>query len=391
MNKNNLVIGFRKPIAMLFPSSALQRLDGTLGLKACISTMITYREFTTKSMRSKEMNSLCTVFGIDVSKKSLSVCLLSSEKEEYFTVPNNVKSFDSFLKKIDYLDLSNAKFVMEATGIYHLRIAKQLAERNYDVRVLNPLIIKRYTQMQMSRIKTDKTDSFMIARYASTLLEQYGKFKLRTNVQYKIELMLKAIDDLNKQNTMLNNQIKALNCYPFADSQIKSCYKRLVSHIDRTISKLEKQTKEILKKEFPNTYNLLKTIPGIGIRMNAIIISMLSSFKEFSNAKKAASFLGICPSPHESGSSVRGKGSISKKGSSYIRKMLFMCALSAVRYNRPCKNMYLRLKAKGKTWKQIAIAVANKLIRQAFGVLKSGLAFDANFVEKRFEKSCKSA
>ncbi len=95
-------------------------------------------------MRSKEMNSLCPVFGIDVSKESLSVCLLSSGKEEYFTVPNNVKSFGSFLKRIDYLDLSNAKFVMEAAGIYHLRIAKQLAERDYDVMVLNPLIIKRY-------------------------------------------------------------------------------------------------------------------------------------------------------------------------------------------------------------------------------------------------------
>ncbi|NOZ83761.1 MAG: IS110 family transposase [Epsilonproteobacteria bacterium] len=97
------------------------------------------------------------------------------------------------------------------------------------------------------------------------------------------------------------------------------------------------------------------------------------------------------PSPFESGSSVKTKGSISKKGSPYIRKMLFMCALSAVRFNKPCKDLYERLKAKGKVWRQIAIAIANKLIRQAFGVLKSQLAFDADFAEKRFKKSCKSA
>lgn len=337
------------------------------------------------------MNDESVIIGIDVSKSSLSVCILNSESKNYFTVPNKIKSFGRFLKKIDYLDLSNAKFVMEATGIYHLLFAKYLAERDYDVRVLNPLIIKRYSQMSLSRVKTDKSDSFMIAQYASTLLGEYGKFKLRLSVQYKMELMLKAVDDINKQKTSLHNQIEALNHNPFADNQIKSCYKELVSNMNRAISKLEKQIKEIMEKEFPDIYKLLKTIPGVGIKMNAIIISILSSFENFPSAEKVTSFLGICPSPFESGSSVKTKGSISKKGSPYIRKTLYMCALSAIRFNKPCKDLYERLKAKGKVWRQIAIAVANKLIRQAFGVLKSRLAFDANFVEKRFEKSCKSA
>jgi transposase len=155
------------------------------------------------------------------------------------------------------------------------------------------------------------------------------------------------------------------------------------------MSRLEKEIKGILAKEFSDRYKLLKTIPGIGIKMNAIIISVLSGFEDFSNAKKVTSFLGICPK--ESGSSVKGKGSISKKGNSYIRKTLFMCTLSAIRFNKPCRDLYERLKAKGKVWKQIAIAVANKLIRQAFGVLRSGLAFDADFVEKNFNGGAKNA
>lgn len=245
--------------------------------------------------------------------------------------------------------------------------------------------------MQMSRVKTDKTDSFMIAQYGITFADQCTKFKLKSKISYEVELRLKAIDDFNKQKGILNNQIEALKHHPFADNDIKGCYKRLIGNIDRAIHRLTKQIKEILEKTSSHTCNLLKSIPGIGIGMNAVIISILSEFKDFSDAEKVTSFLGICPSPCESGSSVRGKGSISKKGSPYIRKMLFMCALSAVRYNKPCKDLYLRLKAKGKSWKQIAIAAANKLIRQAFGVLKSQVAFDADFAEKRFEKSCKSA
>lgn len=110
-----------------------------------------------------------------------------------------------------------------------------------------------------------------------------------------MELMLKAVEDFNKQKTSLHNQIEALNHNPFADNQIKSCYKKLVSNMNRAISKLGKQIKEIMEKEFPDIYKLLKTIPGIGTKTNAAIISILSSFENFPSAKKVTSFLGISP------------------------------------------------------------------------------------------------
>jgi transposase len=127
--------------------------------------MTAYGEITAKYGRSKEkMNTVDPVIGIDVSKDSLSICLLNADKKKYFSISNNTKSFDSFFRKISYLNCSKAKFVMESTGIYHLKLATYLAKRNYNVRVLNPIIIKRYSQMPMSRVKTDKTDSFLIAK-----------------------------------------------------------------------------------------------------------------------------------------------------------------------------------------------------------------------------------
>ena len=85
--------------------------------------------------------------------------------------------------------------------------------------------------------------------------------------------------------------------------------------------------------------------------------------------------------PYESGTSVKGRGKISKRGSSYARKILFMCSFSACKHNKQCADLYSRMVAAGKAKKVALIAVANKLIRQAFGILKSGKPYNANYLE----------
>jgi transposase len=83
----------------------------------------------------------------------------------------------------------------------------------------------------------------------------------------------------------------------------------------------------------------------------------------------------LTPSPVESGSSVRGKGSIKKRGNPYVRQVFYMCALSAVRSNPYCKDLYERLLERGKSKTEALVAVAHKLLRQCYGVLKSRTPF----------------
>ncbi|MBA5764852.1 transposase, partial [Vibrio sp. 404] len=84
----------------------------------------------------------------------------------------------------------------------------------------------------------------------------------------------------------------------------------------------------------------------------------------------------------ESGSSVRGRSRISKVGNRKLRNMVFLAALSACTYNKACKALFDRIVAKGKSKKLALIAVANKLLKQAFAIAKSGLPYDENFVSK---------
>jgi len=113
----------------------------------------------------------------------------------------------------------------------------------------------------------------------------------------------------------------------------------------------------------------------------SMIVAVFNGFENFSTAKQACSFAGIAPAPYESGTSVKGRGSISKRGSTFARKMLYMGALVATIHNSFIKQQYQRLLQNGKSKMVALVAAANKLLRQAFGVLKSGKPFDINYVK----------
>ena len=91
---------------------------------------------------------------------------------------------------------------------------------------------------------------------------------------------------------------------------------------------------------------------------------------------------GLSPREHSSGSSIRGKVRITKMGGGLIRGKLFMCSFAAKKCNTTCKALYERLVAKGKNGKVALIAVCNKLLKQAFAIIKSGMPYQANFTSK---------
>jgi transposase len=131
--------------------------------------------------------------------------------------------------------------------------------------------------------------------------------------------------------------------------KILGYYDRIIEALKKEIEVLEKEIRELCKKYFPEEYRLLKSIPGIGDRAIAVVVSILRKFEGFKRAKEVGSFVGLCPSPVESGSSVRRKGSIKKRGNPYVRQVFYMCALSAVRSNPYCKDLYERLLERGKS------------------------------------------
>jgi len=155
--------------------------------------------------------------------------------------------------------------------------------------------------------------------------------------------------------------------------------KRQLKHLRAEIELLEQELEKIVKEQQGDLYARLKTIPGIGSKTAALLIVSTDGFKHFESNGQVSSYFGLAPTERSSGSSIRGKSRISKIGNKKVRNHLFMCSFTACKCNPQCKSQYERIVNKGKSKKLALIAVANKLVKQAYGIAKSELAYDPDY------------
>lgn len=306
--------------------------------------------------------------GIDVSKRTFDVAFFNGDSFKTVMFANDREGITSFSNEILRYQKDSIIITMEATGIYHVNLANHLHAQGYTVSVVNPLIIKRFGEMKMVRAKTDVVDARLIAQFGYE--QNPCIYTPRPYNCQKIVYYLKVIEDLLHIKTQNSNRIEALTfCYD-APKEVVDSLRKVNAFISSQIEEAEKAIKDILKYEHQEQYLRLKKIPGIGDRASSAIIGYFNEFECFETAKQVASFIGINPSPRISGTSVKGRGAISRKGNRYLRKLFFMAALSACRHNHSCQQLYKRMLLNGKDKKLALIAVANKLIRQTFVIVK---------------------
>jgi transposase len=315
--------------------------------------------------------------GIDVSMNTLDVSIFDGNLFKSKKYENSYKGFSDIEKELLNFSKGEKIISMEATGVYHLKAAVNFTEKGYVVSVINPLIIKRYGEMKMLRAKTDPVDARTIAEYGFN--EKPCKFIRKINRRERITQLLKQIDSLHEMQTQNRNRIHALNRNPDVDEKALTIYMELGEYLKSKTCEAEKRIQEILKEFYCDENKRLLKIPGVGKRISSLVIGFFGEFENFENAKQVSSFIGLNPSPKQSGISLNRGGSISKKGNSYMRKIFYMAALSASVHNTVCKKQYERLLAHGKNKKVALIAVANKLLRQIFAIVKYKRIYDINY------------
>ena len=240
------------------------------------------------------MNKDIKYFGIDISKDVFDVC---DEHQEFYQFANSISGFKKFAKLLD----TNSVCVMEATGYYHLRLAYFLIEKGIGVSIENPLKIKRYIQMHLSKIKTDKSDSKMIQAYAKECNPTlwYGASK---NQQKSLQLS-RLLSVYTKQSTQLKNKIHGETVLGNPSKAVVHSLKRQLKSLKKEMQKLESILLENVKKEHPETLTLLKSIPGIGEKTALQLLVLTDGFNRFESSKELCSYAGITPIIRQSGSS----------------------------------------------------------------------------------------
>lgn len=323
------------------------------------------------------MQTITTYVGIDISKSYFDVAIPNNNKGySHHKFDNNQNGFSALLKVLP----KESTVVMEASGPYYMRLAHFLATNAIPVSVINPLVIRRFCQMRMSRAKTDKKDSKMIAEYGC--MEKPTLWQPPKDYEIALQQMQALLANVEKEYQAANNQLESFIQTGRLNEELEELIKKELIYKQKLIDKLTREIEEKSKKHYASLLTGLESIPGLGRKTAIALIVASGGLSGFSNYRKLSSYMGLSPRIFESGTSVKGKARICKMGMARMRRILYICAWSASRYNKACRQLYERLLAKGKAKKLALIAVVNKLLKQAFAIATKQTIYNENYSTK---------
>jgi transposase len=316
--------------------------------------------------------------GIDISKASFMVARRVGKGIIWHQYANELAGFEALVASLAEM---RADFVLEYTGNYHLKLVYYLIGLGYSLSLIDPKESANYAKMRKSVSKTDKQDALRLLEYGEQF--QPKAYELPSETQQILKQQRSVLRALKKQKRALLNQMHALSYLPKLDATAQTALEKVGEVLATQIAIIEKELCQMTEEAFGEIKANLMTVKGIGEKIASSLLIATNGFQGFQNAQQVAKFLGICPTTYQSGTSVCGKGSIGRSGDPELRHLMYMGTWSALRGNQACKELYDKLRAKGKPAKVALIAVANKMIRQIFAVIKSGIPFDNDFEAKK--------
>jgi transposase len=307
--------------------------------------------------------------GIDISKRDFHAALLAGDLSTVKSFPNNSRGFRQLASWLRRSKAAGVHACMEATGIYWEKLAAFLHGEQHDVSVTNPSQIKAFAASELLRVKTDSADAGLIARFCRANRPDYwappapGVRELQTLVR-----RLEALKGDRHQ------QIS--RC---ADATREPEIRALIRSFDRAIKETERRIRLSIQNndKMREQSDLLCSIPGVAEKTAAVLMAEVFLRSDFSGAKQVVAYAGLAPRIRQSGTSLRSKGGLSKSGNSRVRKCLFFPAIVGSTRNPALKAFAGRLASKGKPKMSVVGALMRKLLVLCYGVLKSGVPFNA--------------
>jgi transposase len=311
------------------------------------------------------------VLGIDIAKAKFQIALLQRDgKIRHKTCANTPAGFEQLAEWLRRHGVMRVHAGLEATGTYGDAVATWLADAGHVVSLINPAIIHAYARSQMARSKTDRLDAELIARFTAT--QQPPAWTPPAPELRQLQALVRRLDALHGMRTQEANRLAA----GVLVADVRVSIETMLASLDAQIAHVE----QLIGAHFDQhpglraQRDLLTTIPGIGDATAAVLIAELFD-KRYTSARQAAAFAGLVPRLVESGT-LRGRSRLSKIGPGRLRKALYFPAITALRWNPTIRALRLRLHAAGKHPMAIVGAAMRKLIHLAYGVLKTGRAYE---------------
>ena len=280
--------------------------------------------------------------GIDISKEKFNYCIIDNcmniiNEGEIQMTQEGFNSLNDIINSY-----KNSIIAIESTGSYHLNLLSFLISKKYTAALINPALIKKFTQtITLRKTKTDKK----------------GR-KPSLNPEILRELAYKSIgistDGFAK---IIKHDVKMLR---FLQEQLDDI-------TNDFIDKINKNKKDDM--------DIISSIKGISHITSAHFLAEIKDIERFENHKKLSAYAGLDPATKQSGS-MYSRGKISKKGSKSLRRTLYLMASGVIKSNDYFRVYYIKKRGEGMQHRKAMIALCNKLIRVIFAMLKKHEKFN---------------
>lgn len=308
--------------------------------------------------------------GIDISKDTFAACLGSQQQngELVFTsgelFKNTKSGFNRLLRWVKPVVDGNVPlvFLMEATGVYYQSLAHHLHGIGKTVHVVLPNKSAHYGKSLNVKTKTDAVDARVLAQFG--LERTHSQWCPPHPLLRELRNLTRYYEQLQQQKTALNNMMVSKQDAHQVQPFIVHSNKTLIRQLERQMQRCTEQIEALIasNQELTEQVDRLASIKGVGWATVAVILAETNGFEGIQNVRQLVSYAGYDVVERQSGTSVKGKTRISKKGNRFIRKALYFPAMVACRFNPDLKAFYQRA-SQNKPSKMIGqVAVQRKLL-----------------------------
>lgn len=328
----------------------------------------------------KETKKLLSV-GIDMAKDTAMICeLYNDQTRRHKEIKNSEISFKRVagaLKKINF----SGKIIMESTGRHHLLGAVVLAEHDLDIRVINPLLAKKYATASIRKVKTDKKDSEILAEIG--IKEEKLPLSFTFNrkdlaLRKKMRLIYSLSKQLQNLTTGMREHKRTLKALGQKESFAEKQLFETIDQLRKRKGQLEKELENDIYSRSDQTVKARRydSIPGVSSYVAALAACVFSD-EHSKRSKQWIAFTGMDVSVRQSGK-WNGRGRLTKRGNDYLRMRFYSAAWGAVMHNKQFKEYYDYLKSRNRKHREAIIIIARKIIRIMFGLNKSKSMYNSS-------------
>ncbi|MEO8394848.1 MAG: IS110 family transposase [Chloroflexota bacterium] len=322
--------------------------------------------------------------GIDIAARSASVAMLSSgltrlDQLDIEQSPASYADLQSHLQTLK-VPFETILVVMENTGTYWMPLARFLHQAGCAVSVVNPLAAKHFFRFDLKRDKNDRLDAFNLAELGALLHRKLRLWYEPPPIYEELRQRLAQRDGLTAMKTIQLQQRHALQGRPWLVPSVKARRDQLLTYLNGELRALDREIEQLLLQDsaWGASARRLMSIKGIGLMTASWLLVATVNFTTCDSVEQIASYVGLVPRQNQSGDK-ESRRHIGYSGHPRLRHLLYLAAVTALRYNPPIKRYYERLIREGKPGKVAVIACARKLLGIAWACVKYERMFDPDY------------